>query len=211
MTKNNNIESASASTAGRRTVLKSLALFALTAVIPMSPLTARANTGQQKILIAWFSHTGNSKAVADTIHAAVGGDMLEIKNRQPYPEEHSITEPRARREWEENARPELATVFPSDMDSYDIIFVGYPCWFKTAPMPMFTFLEQFKFAGKTIVPFTTHGGNGLANGPRDIARSCPQATVLEGLALRSREAANAQGAVNKWLRNNAPLAQLLNK
>lgn len=195
----------------RRTVLKGLAFSALAlSMLPATSLTAQA-TNKPKVLIAWFSHTGNTKAVANTIHAAVGGDMLEIKNRQPYPAEHSITEPRARREWEENVRPELATVFPLDMDSYDIIFVDYPCWFKTAPMVMFTFLEQFTFAGKTIVPFTTHGGNGLANGPRDIAKSCPQATVLGGLALRSREAANAEGAVNKWLQSNTLLAQLLNK
>lgn len=195
----------------RRAMLKGIAFSALAmSLLPATSLTAHA-AAKPKVLIAYFSHTGNTRAVARTIHAAVGGDLLEITVQQTYPTEHNITEPRARREWEENVRPALATEFPADMDTYDLIFVGYPCWFRTTPMAVLTFLEQFKFAGKTIAPFTTHGGNGLANGPRDIAKSCPQATVLEGLAIGERRATNAEGAVNEWLQKNAQLTQLMNK
>lgn len=101
--------------------------------------------------------------------------------------------------------------FPSDMDSYDMIFVGYPNWFRTAPTVVRAFLEQFGFAGKTLAPFCTHGGNGLAHSLRDIAQSCPQATVLDGLAVRGSRAASAQSAVNDWLQGHEMLAQLLNK
>lgn len=164
-----------------------------------------------EILIAYFSHTGNTRTVAGMLHAAVGGDMLEIKTAEPYAAEHAATERRARKEWEDNARPALSMEFPSDMDSYDMIFVGYPNWFRTAPTVVRAFLEQFGFAGKTLAPFCTHGGNGLADSLRDIAQSCPQATVLDGLAVRGSRAASAQSAVNDWLQGHEMLAQLLNK
>lgn len=200
-----------AGTRSRRTMLKDLAFSALAmSLLPATSLTAHA-AAKPKVLISYFSHTGNTRAVARVIHAAVGGDLLEITVQQTYPAEHSITESRAQQEWEENVRPALAMEFPADMDAYDLIFVGYPCWFRTTPMAVLTFLEQFKFAGKTIAPFTTHGGNGLANGPRDMAKSCPQATVIEGLAIGERRVANAEGTVNAWLQKNAMLTQLMNK
>lgn len=195
----------------RRTVLKGLALLALAAgALPAVPCTARAAMKKPHILIAYFSHTGNTKTVAGMIHTAVGGDMLEIKVAAPYPAEHAATERRARKEWEDNARPALAMEFPADMDSYDIIFAGYPNWFRTTPMAVRTFLEKFAFAGKTLAPFCTHGGNGLADSVRDIARSCPQATVLDGLAVRGSRAAHAQNAVHDWLHAHGALARLLN-
>ena len=196
----------------RRTVLKGLGMAALvTGMLPFTSLTAHAAPESPKVLIAYFSHTGNTRTVAQMIHTAVGGDMLEIKVQQAYPSEHNPSERRARQEFDDKARPALATTFPADMDKYNIIFVGYPNWFKTAPMAMFTFLEQFKFAGKTIVPFTTHGGNGLANSSRDIASACPQATVLEGLAVSGRRAASAQETVTQWLQGNAQLVGLIRK
>lgn len=197
---------------GRRTVLKCLAFLTLTAgTLPVMPFTARAAMNKPEILIAYFSHTGNTRTVAGMLHAAVGGDMLEIKAAEPYPAEHAATERRARKEWEDNARPALSMEFPADMHGYDIIFIGYPNWFRTAPTVVRTFLEQFGFAGKTLAPFCTHGGNGLADSLRDIAQSCPQATVLDGLAVRGSRAAHAQSAVNDWLQGHEMLAQLLNK
>lgn len=163
------------------------------------------------MLIAYFSHTGNTRTVAGMIHAAVSGDMLEIKAADPYPAEHAATERRARKEWEDDARPALSMEFPADMDSYNIIFVGYPDWFRTSPMAVRTFLEKFAFAGKTLAPFCTHGGNGLADSLRDIAQSCPQAAVLDGLAVRGARAASAQNAVKDWLQGHETLAPLLNK
>ena len=125
--------------------------------------------------------------------------MFEIQAAEPYPSEHSATERRARKEWEDNARPALAVTFPVDMSAYDTIFIGYPNWFRTTPMIVRSFLEQFGFAGKTLVPFCTHGGNGLADSPRDIAQSCPQATLVEGFAVRGSRAAKAQDDVLAWL------------
>ena len=184
----------------RRDALKGLAGLALmTGLSPFMSSTASAADSPRKILIAYFSHTGNTRTIAEMIHAAVGGDMLEIRAAEPYPPEHSATERRARKEWEDNARPALGMELPADMGVYDTIFIGYPDWFRTTPMIVRTFLEQFGFAGKTLVPFCTHGGNGLADSPRDIAQSCPQATLVEGLAVPGSRAAKAQNDVLSWL------------
>lgn len=184
----------------RRDALKGLAGFAVAAgILPLASFAAAAADSSRKILIAYFSHTGNTRTVAGMIHAAVGGDMFEIQAAEPYPSEHSATERRARKEWEDKARPALAVTFPADMSAYDTIFIGYPNWFRTTPMIVRSFLEQFGFTGKTLVPFCTHGGNGLADSPRDIAQSCPQATLVEGFAVRGSRAARAHDDVMAWL------------
>lgn len=80
---------------------------------------------------------------------------------------------------------------------YDVIFIGCPNWWGTMRMAFFTFLESHDFAGKTLVPFCTHGGGALRRGPLDIARLCPKSTVLHGLAVRGSEASQAQEDVDQ--------------
>jgi len=159
-----------------------------------------AELGSQKILIVYFSKTNNTRTVAQLIHSQVGGDLLELKTVQPYPDDHNANVEVAVRENRSDARPELDTVFPENMADYDLIFVGYPVWEYTMPMAFFTFFEQYKFPGKTIIPFSTHLGSGLAGGPKDIARLCPQATVGKGLAIRGPKASGAENEVKRWLR-----------
>ena len=182
----------------RRTVLKGLALFAVGSLSPLSRL-AYAAPENQRILTVYFSHTGNTRTVARQIHAAVGGDILELQTVQTYPADHDSTVRQAEKEEENNFRPQLSTQFPEGMNDYDIIFVGYPVWVYTMPMALYSFFDQFKFPGKTIVPFSTHLGSGLAGGPKQIARLCPQATVSKGLAIRGNRVASSQDTVNDWL------------
>ncbi|MFQ8738501.1 MAG: flavodoxin [Bilophila wadsworthia] len=150
-------------------------------------------------MTVYFSHTGNTRTVARQIHAAVGGDILELQTVQTYPADHDSTVRQAEKEEENNFRPQLSTQFPEGMNDYDIIFVGYPVWVYTMPMALYSFFDQFKFPGKTIVPFSTHLGSGLADGPKQIARLCPQATVSKGLAIRGNRVASSQDTVNDWL------------
>lgn len=165
------------------------------------PLSAQpTETGKPKILIVYFSKTNNTKAVAEHIQSIVGGDLLELKTARPYPEDHDETVRIAVEERRADARPELATVFPENMADYDVIFAGYPVWEYTMPMAYFTFFDRFKFAGKTIIPFSTHLGSRLGGGPADMARLCPEATILKGLALRGPEAAGSRAAVERWLK-----------
>lgn len=154
-----------------------------------------------KILIAFFSKTNNTRAIAEQIHSRVGGDMFHLATKKPYPEDYRETTRVARIELDNNERPELtATISVEDMNAYDVIFLGYPNWWGTTPMAMFTFLEQFDLTGKTIIPFCTHEGSGLGRGPGDIGKLAPGATLRQGLAVRGSSASRAQGDVDNWLR-----------
>lgn len=159
----------------------------------MMPSTQRNN-----ILVAYFSRTGNTRDVADQIHESVGGDIFEIVAVDPYPLDYDEAVARARREQDDADRPELAREV-ENMDSYHMVFIGYPNWCGTMPMPVFSFLEGYDFSGKTIMPFCTHEGSRLGRSVKDIGRLCPQANLLAGLAIRGSYAKKAQDEVSAWL------------
>jgi flavodoxin len=152
-----------------------------------------------KILVAYFSWGGNTRTIAEWIHQSVGGDLFEIKTVKPYPKEYGSTTEVAKQEQESNARPVLATRI-NDMNSYDVVFLGYPNWWGTLPMALFTFLEQYDFSGKTLIPFCTHEGSALGQSVSDIKKLAPRSTVLKGLAIRGGSVNGARNDVNAWLR-----------
>jgi flavodoxin len=156
------------------------------------------NTGNKKILIAYFSRSGNTREIANQIHANVGGDMFEIKAVDSYPADYNATTEQAKRELETNYRPKL-TATVQNMASYDVIFLGYPNWWGTMPMAVFTFLEGHNFSGKTIIPFSTHEGSRFGRSVSDLRQLCPQATLLDGFAIRGSSAKSAQNDVATWL------------
>ncbi len=99
----------------------------------------------------------------------------------------------------DDARPELASQI-ENLDSYDVIFMGYPNWNSDLPMPLYTFLEEYDFSGKTIIPFTTHGGSGFSGTIRTIQELQPDATVSEdGLSISRNSVPDAQGNVADWI------------
>lgn len=185
----------------RRSILKGIAL--LLAAGSLSPFlrTAHAATENGKVLTVFFSKTGNTRALAQHIHAVAGGDMLELKTVQRYPDDHDATVSMAVQERKNNSRPPLDVPFSVNLHNYKTIFVGYPVWEYTMPMALFTFFEQYSFSGKTIIPFSTHLGSRLGHGPEDIAKLCPQAKLLEGLAVRGPNALNAQEQVRQWVQS----------
>jgi flavodoxin len=151
-----------------------------------------------KILVAFFSHSGNTEVVANNIKENVGGDLFEIRTVEPYPADYNAVVDKARKELDAHYRPKLATKV-ENMDSYDVIFIGYPNWWATIPMGVFTFFEEYDFSGKTIIPFCTHEGSGLGRSERDIKKLCPNSNVLEGLAIRGSSVNKAQNNVSAWL------------
>ncbi len=159
----------------------------------------QSSTKENNIIVAYFSHTGNTREIANQIHERVGGDIFEIVTVDPYPDDYNACVDKAKQEQDDNSRPELATKV-ENMDSYDVVFVGYPIWWETMPMAVFTFLEEYDFSGKTIIPFSTHEGSGLGSSVEDIKKLCPNSTVLEGLAVRGSNVNNAQNEVLEWLR-----------
>lgn len=157
----------------------------------------QSNTAKN-ILVAYFSQTGNTRVIANQIHQSVGGDIFEIKTVKPYPTDYKTLVDQAKKEQEENYRPKLATKV-DNMNSYDVVFVGYPDWWGTMPMAVFNFLEQYNLSGKTIVPFCTHEGSGLGRSVEDIKKVCSKSTILDGLAVRGKNVKNANNDVVAWL------------
>lgn len=145
-----------------------------------------------------YLEVGNTEVVAKIIQEKTGGDLFEIDTIKTYPEDYTETTNVAMEEKRKNARPELIRVV-DQMDLYDVIYLGYPNWWGTFPMAVFTFLESYNFSGKTIIPFCTHEGSGLGNSERDIRKLCPNAKVLPGIAIRGGSAKNAGNSVKSWL------------
>ena len=117
---------------------------------------------------------------------------------QPYARDYNECIAQAQEDQKRNARPELKS-YPESIDGYDTIYLGYPNYWGTMPMAVFTFLEHFDFSGKTIKPFCTHEGSGLGSSVEDIRRTCPGAEVKEGLAVRGGNAAQSRADFEKWI------------
>ena len=156
------------------------------------------NTQIGKVLVLYFSQSGNTEAVANFIHDAVGGDIVKLETETPYPSDYDELVDYAQEEQRENARPVLSTHI-DNIDEYDTIFLGYPNWWGDMPMPIYTFLDEYDLSGKTIAPFITHGGSGLSETPENIKKEEPNATVTEGLAVSGSSSRNSQSTVNNWL------------
>lgn len=156
-------------------------------------------SSKSRILIAYFTYTDHTAVIARQIHDRVGGNLVRIKTVKPYPKSYNQTVDQAQKEQSENARPKLATRIPN-MQSYNIVFLGFPNWWGTMPMALFTFLEQYNFSGKTIIPFVTHEGSEFGQSLSDLHKEAPKAKIANGLAIRHDDVYKAQGDVDNWLR-----------
>jgi flavodoxin len=142
---------------------------------------------------------GNTEVVANIIQAMTGSHLFQIQTVKSYPGDYTETTIVAQDELSADARPELAEMVDS-MDSYDVIYLGYPNWWGTMPMAVFTFLESYDFSGKTIVPFCTHEGSGMGRSERDIKKLCPGAKVLSGLAIKGGSVGRADKDLASWMK-----------
>lgn len=142
---------------------------------------------------------GNAAQIAAWIQQKAGGDLFPIIVSEPYSSDYDECLDRAANEKAENARPELVN-HVDNMDEYDVIFLGYPNWWYTAPMAIFSFIEEYDFSGKTIVPFCTHGTGGLAGSIEDITATLPDsAEILEPIGIYRPDVDSAQPVINEWL------------
>lgn len=151
----------------------------------------------QRILIVYFSMTGNTEKIANFIHNKVGGDIVKLETVQTYPTEYNELLALAQEEKENNVRPELATEF--NLENYDVIFIGYPIWCYTMPMSIYTLLDEYDFSNKVIIPFTTHGTSGPSGTFEEIAEQEPNATILEGFGAYDETVDERENDVNNWL------------
>lgn len=142
-----------------------------------------ATEGGAKALVVYYSRSGNTRAVAEAIHAAVGGDIVELQSVTPYPEAYRATTDQAKQELASGYKPPLKNRI-GHIEAYDVVFVGSPNWWGTVAGPVRTFLSEYDLAGKRIAPFITHEGSALGRSVADIKAFCPKAVVLDGLAVR---------------------------
>jgi flavodoxin len=166
----------------------------------------------KNVLVAYFSRkgqnyvngnivnlpVGNTEVVAKMIQKITGSGIFHIESFKPYPIDYTETTEVAKAEMRDNARPEL-TSHVENMDTFNVIFLGYPIWWGTFPAPVKTFLSQYDFSGKTIVPFCTHEGSGLGHSEQDIKKLCPKSTVLNGIAIHGANAGSANIKITEWL------------
>lgn len=141
---------------------------------------------------------GNNQFVAQIIQETIGGQLFEIETVQEYPGSHDALLDFAYEEKEQNARPELAAQI-ENLDSYDTILIGFPNWNADLPMPLYTFFEEHDFSGKTIIPFTVHGGSGFSRNIQTIAELEPGATVVtDGLSISRDRVSDSRDDVVSW-------------
>ena len=165
------------------------------------------------ILIAFYSRAGenyfggayrciavgNTEKAAKLLAELTGGTLYKIQQAQPYSEDYQTCIAEAKADLQKKARPEVLNL-PDSLDGYDEIYLGYPNYWGTMPMAVYTFLERYDFAGKTIHPFCTHEGSGLSHTVQDVQKAAVGATVTKGLAIRGSSVDGAKAALEKWVK-----------
>ncbi len=143
---------------------------------------------------------GNTQYVAQLIQEMTGGDIFRILPQKPYPTDHRTLVDLAREEQKQDTRPAIVGKIEAP-EVYDTIFIGYPNWWGDMPMILYTFLEQYDFSGKTLIPFCTHGGSGFSRTIRTMQDKQPGATVIRnGYALSRSRMERAPSGVAGWLK-----------
>ena len=168
-----------------------------------------------KTLIAYFSRAdenyfggamryvkvGNTEIVVNIMKEMMSADTFKIEMKTPYSPMYMTCIDEAKKDQRTKARPELVSM-PESIDEYDTIVLAYPNYWGTMPMAVFTFLENYDFAGKTILPLCTNEGSGMGGSENDIRKTCKGADVKKGLSITGSQAANSGEAVKKWLSVN---------
>lgn len=178
-----------------------------------------AAPGEHKMLVVFYSRAGqnyvsgdivnlpvgNTAAVARLICEKTGADVFEIKTVKSYPEDYNETTEVAKKELNEQARPEIVGGV-DNIAQYDVIFLGYPNWWGTMPMAVRSFLDRHDLSGKTILPFCTHEGSGMGRSVRDLKNALPKSIIKPGLPIKGtrvhRRDSDIATEVETWLKKN---------
>ena len=178
----------------------------------------------KNILIAYFSHggenliedrivdlhgKGNTKVVAEALQKSLvekgaKANLFEIKPLIPYDNSYDATLARSRQEYQDGAVP-LINDGPNGFEAYDIVFLGYPNWWGTIPAPILAFIRDHNFAGKTLIPFVTHGGQRFLYSVETIAKEAMNATLKEGFAVAAAYLEAAPSVIEDYIKKNPDL------
>ncbi len=159
-----------------------------------------ASSGASRVVVDG-EMKGAMHYMAEIIADTTGGDLFRIETVQDYPGTHEPLVDQAADEKADSARPELSTHI-ENLDAYDTIFIGYPNWWADMPMPLYTFLEEYDFSGKTIIPFNSHGGSRFSNTIETIASYEPDADVItDGFTVSRDDVADVEADLVEWVHN----------
>ena len=172
-----------------------IAYFSMPEDVNMSGVDAIASAS---IVVRDGERQGSTEFVAKRIQETVGGDLFRIETVQDYPLDHNLLVEQAADEQDESLRPELAGHI-ENMEQYDTVILGFPNWWGDLPMPVYTFLEEYDFSGKIIIPFVTHGGSGFSDTRDTISELQPGADISENtLSLSRNDVAESEAEIRQW-------------
>lgn len=157
-----------------------------------------AASAPKKILVAYYSYSGNTNAVAKQIAEATGATLFEIKTDHSYPQEYDALTAQAKKELQNKFKPELTSKV-EDMAQYDMVFVGSPNWWGSYTPAMRSFLASYDFSGKTVVPFFTNGGGGMQNCESDMKKQLRGVTFGQAITFPGRSLGANKKALHDWL------------
>lgn len=158
----------------------------------------KMTTTADQVLVVYYSWSGNTRRAAEIIAQETGGTLLEIHPATPYPTSYQDCVDQAKKETEANACPAI-TYNKIDLARFNTIFIGSPNWWSTIAPPVNTFLKENSLAGKTIIPFVTHGGGGMARCERAIRKQCRESRILKGGAFSGSEVQEYGTLIPLWL------------
>jgi len=163
-------------------------IFALTTICCSSQDSATESKDivadrSERVLIVYLSRTNNTKAIAEIIHEKVGGDLVALELVNPYPEDYKTIVAQVAKENETGFLPPLKTKI-DNMETYEVVFVGFPTWGMQLPPPVKSFLNQYNLSGKTVIPFNTNGGYGVGSAFSTVKKLCPDSEVVEGFSTK---------------------------
>lgn len=142
---------------------------------------------------------GNTAVAAEYIQKAAGGDLFEIETEKTYQKDHMKMIYEAQEEIQKDIRVAVKAL-PESWESYDTIFLGYPNWWNTLPMPVVSFAERLDFTGKRVFPFCTNEGSGLGGSVEKLRELCTGVVVEDGISIRGSQAASSQDILSNWVK-----------
>jgi len=176
-------------------------------------------SNRMKTLVAFFSRAGenyfaghykvvdvgNTELAVNQIRSLIPADQFKIEMAEPYSADYKTCVAQSVRDFKSGVRPPLKNTL-SSIAQYDTVILAYPCYCGTAPMAVFSFLEQFDWTGKTILPLCTNEGSGMGRSEADLCRSCPGAAIAKGLPIIGGAVSGAGEAIKAWLAQNQLMA-----
>lgn len=153
-----------------------------------------------------YLEKGNTAVAAEFIQKAVGGDIFEIETVKTYRKDYMEMLSEAREEQEKGIRPELKAY--ADINGYDIIFLGYPNWWRTLPMPVVSFLEHYDWSGKKVIVFVTSGGGGFGRSVKEMRNICPGMDILAARDFLGHRVKDSEEEISEWARAELMKAQV---